>query len=151
MYDDDDYDGDSCRSCGRRDYGWDMPDTRTTLYISKCKCKTKCVCTDEERAEFKMDPGDCACERGESCCEDDAETKIEVHLNRIWDQTCPGCDGADWRPEWQVLKDGVVVATVPSEAAADAVIEAEFPDAEAPERDEAWESERMLRRMEGWG
>jgi hypothetical protein len=151
MYDDGYDDGDSCRACGRRDYGFEMNDVRTTLYISNCQCKTKCVCTDEMRAEFKLDAGDCACCNGDDCCCDAEETEIQVRINRIWDKRCESCEGVDWRPEWQVIKDGVVVATVPSEAAADAVIEAEYPNAEAPPRDEAWESEKWLRRAEGWG
>lgn len=149
MYDD--YDGDSCRKCGVRDYGFEMPDTRSTLYISNCQCKTACVCTDEMREEFKLDPGACACSKGEECCCDAEPTKIEVRINRIWDQTCEACGGVDWRPEWQVLKDDVVIATVPSEAAANAVIGTEFPDAEPEPRDDAWESERYLRIAEGWG
>jgi hypothetical protein len=145
VYDHDDYDGDSCRSCGRRDYGFEMPDTRTTLYQSNCACKSKCVCTDEMRADLGLDEGVCACD-GDCNCE---SIKVEIRINRIWDQACEACGGVDWRPEWQVLQDGKVIATTRSEAAADAVVGAEFPEAESF-RDEAWESERMLRRMEGW-
>ena len=144
MYDDEP----GCPGCGVRDYGWEMPDVRSTLFISNCRCKTACVCTDAERTELDYEPGECICT--ENGCECDS-TKIQVRINRIWDRECGHCGGADWRPEWQVLKDGKVVATVPSENAAGAVIEAEYPDAEAPERDYAWESEAGLRRAEGWG
>jgi hypothetical protein len=111
-----------CRGCGVRDYGFEMPDVRTTLYVA-------CGCSDE-----------CECER----------TKVQTRIKRIWDKECGQCGGVDWRPSWEVLKDGVVVATVPSENAADAVIAAEFPTAES-DYDPAWESERGLRIAEGWG
>ena len=147
-HDDDD---DDCPGCGRRDLGFELPDVRSTLRIPACRCKTSCVCTPEEKADafdkFEAEPG-CICEDLGCDCEDD---KIEVKINRIWDQTCGHCDGADWRPEFQVLLNGKVVATVPSEEAADAVIQAEYPSAEAPEPDWAWESEKWLRRAEGWG
>ena len=143
-----DYDGD-CPGCGVKDYGFEMPDIRSTLIISGCRCKAECVCTDEERTELEYEPGECICE--ENGCECDQDIKIQVKINRVWDKTCSHCDGVDWRPEWQVLKDGKVVATVPSESAADAVVGAEYPEAEPPERDLAWESEAPLRRAEGWG
>lgn len=147
MYDDDGYDGDSCRLCGRRDYGFEMDDVRSTLYMSNCECKAKCKCSDEQKAENE---GLCLCsDEADGCqCE---QIKIQVRINRIWDKQCEGCDGLDWRPEWQVLQDGKVIATVPTEAAADAVVEVMFPEAESPPRDEAWESEKWLRRAEGWG
>ena len=133
----DDYD-DGCPGCGVRDYGWELSDTRGTLYHGDCSCKGGCTC---EQAECPCDEGDdCSCER----------SKIQIQINRIWDQECDYCGGVDWRPEWLVLKDGKTVATVPSEAAAWAVVEAEFPGAES-DYDPAWESERWLRRAEGWG
>jgi len=142
------YDDGDCPKCGVRDYGFEMSDVRSTLYISNCRCKGGCVCTDEERGEdYAAD--ECIC--AENGCECEDQTTIKVRINRIWDQQCSYCDGVDWRPEWQVLKDDKVVATVPSERAADAVVEAEFPNAEPPERDYAWESEAGLRRAEGWG
>jgi hypothetical protein len=136
-----------CPGCGVRDYGFDSPDVRSTLYVSNCRCKGGCVCTDEDRAG-DFEPGECICVVNGCECD---QTTIKVRINRIWDRECSHCGGVDWRPEWQVLKDDRVVATVPSEAAADAVVAAEYPDAEPPERDYAWESEAPLRRAEGWG
>jgi hypothetical protein len=141
-----DYDGD-CPGCGVRDYGFEMPDVRTTLYISNCRCKDGCVCQDDVPDEDFQRDLECCCVDG---CECD-RIKIQVKINRIWDKECGHCGGVDWRPEWLVLKDGKTVATVPSENAADAVIAAEFPQAKADEPDYAWESERWLRRAEGWG
>lgn len=145
MYDD----GDSCRSCGVRDYGFDLPDVRSTLHIQNCTCKNGCKCDEETRADLGLDEDECACDNGQDCNCD--RVKIQVRINRIWDRECEACGGVDWRPEWQVLKDDVVIATVPSEVAASAVIGTEFPDAEPEPRDEAWESERFLRMAEGWG
>jgi hypothetical protein len=125
MYYDDEPD---CRGCGVRDYGFDMPDVRSTLYVSKCETPAEC----EEDG--------CECE----------QTKIQVRIKRIWDKECGYCGGVDWRPSWEVLEDGKVIATVPSESAADAVVEAEYPSAES-DYDPAWESERGLRIAEGWG
>jgi hypothetical protein len=147
MYDDDGYDGDECRKCGVRDYGFEMPDVRSTVYQQNCACKNGCKCSDEDK---QHNGGECVCHPEFDGCQCE-QIRIDVRINRIWDQTCPACDGVDWRPEFQVLQDGKVIATVPTEGAADAVVEALFPDAEAPPRDDAWESERMLRRMEGWG
>ena len=144
------HDHDDCPGCGATDYGFEMPDVRSTLYISNCRCKAECVCTDEERKSYDPEAEANLCICVDNGCDCD-QTTIQVKINRIWDKTCSYCDGADWRPEWQVLKDGKVVATVPSETAAHAVIEAEFPDAQPPERDYAWESEAGLRRAEGWG
>jgi hypothetical protein len=143
MYDDEP----DCPKCGARDYGFEMPDVRSTLYISNCRCKAECVCTDEQRGD-DYEPSDCICVENGCECE---ETMIQVRIKRIWDTVCSLCDGIEWRPEWQVLKDGKVVATVPSEGSADAVVGAEFPEAKLPERDLAWESEAPLRAAEGWG
>lgn len=143
-----DYDEEpDCRGCGVRDVGFETPDIRSTLYISNCRCKGGCVCTDEERSGDYA-PSECICVENGCDCD---QTTIQVKINRIWDKQCSYCDGIDWRPEWQVLKDGSVVASVPSESAADAVISAEYPTAQPPERDYAWESEAGLRRAEGWG
>jgi hypothetical protein len=149
MYDHDDHDG--CPRCGVRDYGFDMPDTRRTLYIRNCQCKGGCVCTEETRADLGLDEDECACSEDNGGCNCDADIKLQVRINRVWDQRCEACDSADWRPEWQVLQDGKVIATVLSEEAANAVMEVMFPNAEAEAPDPAWESERWLRRAEGWG
>jgi hypothetical protein len=150
----DDYDG-GCPGCGVRDYGFDEPDVRSTLYIANCRCKPACVCTESEKKDYMGDAegegfgkDECIC--AVNGCECDRD-EIKVRINRIWDQSCAYCDGADWRPEWHIVKDGKVIATVPSEDAAHAVIAAEYPDAEAEEPDDAWESEKWLRRAEGWG
>jgi len=142
----DDYD--DCPGCGRRDYGWDMPDVRSTLYISRCRCKQGCVCTDAEREELGYEPGECICQ--ENGCECDRST-VKVTIRRVWDQECGHCDGVDYRCVWDVSLDGTVVKSADSEEDADAYVSRTFPTAEAPERDEAWESERWLRRAEGWG
>jgi len=146
-YDDDEPD---CRICGVRDYGFEASDVRSTFYVEDCDCKTACVCTVERKEDAfekgEPNPG-CVCEELGCNCD---QIKIQVKINRIWDKRCPGCDGLDWRPEWQVLKDGKVIATVPSENAADAVVEAEYPEAES-DYDPDWESERGLRIAEGWG
>ena len=122
------YEGEAdCPRCGVEDHGFNMNDTRSTVYMTDC--------------DGTCDPDDgCECER----------VKIQTRIQRIWDQTCDYCGSTDWRASWQVLKDGKVIATVPSENAADAVIDAEFPNAEA-DYDAAWESEAGLRRAEGWG
>jgi len=144
------YDEQDCPRCGDVDHGWNFPDIRETLYIDNCRCKDGCVCTAEDRAGSGSDyaPDECICESNSCDCE---RTKIQVKILRIWDKTCGFCGGSDWRPQWLVLKDGGVVATVPSESAAHAVIEAEYPEAAADEPDYAWESERNLRIAEGWG
>jgi len=112
-----------CPKCDAVDYGFELPDTRATYYI----------------------PCDCGEDDCEECCELEV---VEVRIERIWDKECPYCHGVDWRPQWQVVKDGKVIATTPSENAAHAVIKAEWPNAE-PYRDEAWESERFLRQVGG--
>jgi hypothetical protein len=144
------YDYEDCPGCGRRDYGWEMPDVRATLTINNCRCKDGCVCTDEERTEFSPDePFDgCICE--ENGCECDHVT-IKVVIRRIFDQECAHCGGPDYRCVWDVQLDGTVVKTFDAEEKADAYIGKVFPTAEAPERDYAWESEAWLRRAEGWG
>lgn len=65
---------------------------------------------------------------------------------------CAECDGWYWiyRTVWNVIEDGEVIATVPTLAAAEAVVKVEAPKARY-QRDHAWESERFLRQMEGWG
>lgn len=112
----------TCR-CQTPDLGFELPDVRAT-YLVPCSC-------------------------GADECEEVCESStVEIRIVRIWDKECPGCHGVDWRPEWHVMKDGNRVAVVPSESAAHAVVEAEWPDAESW-RDDAWESERHLRMMGG--
>jgi len=135
-----------CPGCGVQDYGWECSDVRSTLYHGVCRCKGGCVCTDKDRGDDYADD-ECVCVENGCGCE---QSKIQVKIDRIWDQRCGHCGGADWRPSWVVLLDGKEVARVPSEAAADAVVEAEWPGAES-DYDAAWESERGLRRAEGWG
>lgn len=140
------YDEPGCPGCGVRDYGWELPDVRSTLFHGDCRCKANCVCTAEDRGEDLAD-GECVCEECGCECE---RSKIQIRINRVWDRECSYCGGVDWRPSWVVLKDGKTIATVPSESAAHAVVEAEWPTAE-PDYDPAWESERWLRQAEGWG
>jgi hypothetical protein len=148
MYHDDDYDYDDCPGCGRRDYGWEMPDVRSTLYISHCRCKPACVCTDEERKDYDSEFQGCICQ--DNGCECD-RSEVKVTIRRIFDRECNYCGGWDYRCVWDVSLDGTVVKTTESEADADAYVSRTFPTAEAPERDYAWESEAWLRRAEGWG
>lgn len=149
MYDDDpdygDYSPGDCPKCDAVDYGFELPDERTTYRIPKCGCKERgCQCTDEMREEHGVEGCICADE-----CQCESLT-ASVRINRIWDKRCSYCGQTDWRPEWQVVVDRKVVATTPTEDSAEAVLHSLYPDAEE-DHDPAWESEKWLRRAEGWG
>lgn len=138
---------DDCPGCGVTDYGWEMPDVRSTLTINGCRCKPECVCTSEDRGEDYAE-GECICEENGCDCD---HSEVKVRVRRVFDRECGYCGGADYRCVFDVLLDGQTVRECKDEHEADAYIARVFPSAEAPEPDYAWESERWLRRAEGWG
>lgn len=145
MYDYDDYDG--CPGCGRRDYGFEMSDVRGTYYIRNCRCKAKCVCTPVEQKDYADESfKGCICE--DNGCDCDRIT-IKIIIDRVFDQQCSHCGGADYRCVYNVTKDGEHVTQCGDESDAHTYIERHYPDAEVPEPDYAWESERWLRAAGG--
>lgn len=138
---------DDCPECGREDLGWEMPDVRSTLTINACKCKPECVCTPEDRGDDYAD-GECICEENGCDCD---HHEVKVRINRVFDRECMTCGGVDYRCEFAVLLDGTCVSVAKTEEDADDFIARVFPTAEAPAPDYDWESERWLRRAEGWG
>lgn len=76
---------------------------------------------------------------------------VTRQLVKSCESICAECD--EWYPiyrtVWNVIEGGEVIATVPTLAAAEAVVKVEAPKARY-QRDHAWESERFLRQMEGW-
>jgi len=118
-----------CSGCGRYDHGFDMPDVRSTLYISTCEGGEDC------------EEGDCDCE----------SIAVKVTIRRIFDRECNLCGGCDYRCVYDLSLDDQHVKRFESESDADAYAAKVFPTAKAPERDYAWESEAGLRRAEGWG
>jgi len=138
----------SCDNCNPRfddnenqDYGFDLPNERVTFEI-----KVPCGCrTDVEYADS---------EEGCDNCEwtgfvDDIKLTVRIHRVSI---SCECGEGNDWKPEFRIYKDGIDEGVwFDSQAKAEAWIGIQYPEAEVPEVDPAWESERYLRRAEGWG
>ena len=118
---------DDCRTCGVRDYGWEMSDVRTSLSIPSC--------TED------CEEGDCDCD----------SIPVKVTIRRVWDQDCTSCGSVTYRCVYDLTLDGALVKTFDSEHEADDYAALVFPSAKAPEPDYDWESERGLRQAEGWG
>jgi hypothetical protein len=131
-----DYDDDD-----NRDYGFDLPDERATYEIRvKCKCRN-----DKAYAEA---------EEGCDLCEwtgyaDDIWLTVRIHRVSI---PCECEEGNDWKPVFHVYKNAIDEGVwFDTQSKAETWIGIQYPEASLPEPDPDWESERHLRRAEGWG
>jgi hypothetical protein len=91
---------DDCPGCGVTDYGWEMPDERARIVWDL-------VGWDPETGEYEE------------------AVFATITIRRIWDRTCNYCDGADWRPEWELKLPGMGTYRLPSQDAAWLVLDNE--------------------------
>jgi hypothetical protein len=116
------------------DHGWDMPDQRATYYVYG----------PIQHYDDCEEPEDCDCDERE------VDKTITVVIERVWKE-CECEMGSDYDCRYSVKVNGSTECSFDSEHKADTYISIAYPKAEAPEPDPDWESERWLRRAEGWG
>ena len=111
-----------CPKCDVTDVGFELPDTRATFYLPE----------DDENLDENLE-----------------QLEITISINRVWKQCAICHSGMDFDVEWIVTGPDGRCWNVPSQNAAYKLIETEWPEAEE-DHDTAYESERWLRRAEGW-
>jgi hypothetical protein len=114
------------------DHGWDMPDQRAVYYTYHP------VQHDEECYD------DC------DDCYPEINQTITINIERIWKE-CKCGMGSDYECRYAVAIDSIKECSFDSQHKANTYINIAYPDAQLPEYDPDWESERWLRRAEGWG
>ena len=120
-----------------RDHGFDMVDERAVYHVHARGCLVA------SPPEIDNPEGD----EGDYDCSDDCGT-VTIRIDRQWFECACG-HGTDYRCRWAVAGPGGIGATCRSQSAAEAFVEAEWPDAERENRDD--DGERWLRYAETGG
>lgn len=132
---------DSCRP-DYYDYGFELNDERAVLFI-----REPCSECNPDAKEY-VDEG---CEACNSTGWDfEHHAKLTIRIQRNW-RPCECGEGTDYDCTFVVAKDGKDECWFDAEDKAHTWISIQYPNAAAPEPDPDWESERWLRRAEGWG
>lgn len=148
-----------CEECayGRDtyDYGYDLPDLRATYEIREVEPTglefERAVC-DSCEPKGTADRAICGDHWfGDEDGRGEITGTVKVTIKRLHRPCDCGSGHMAFYGTNTLISGPGSTLEVPPWTDTRALIRAVWPTAEEPERDEAWESERWLRRAEGWG